>query len=207
MNLQGPQLVVYPGGMGGQKTAQAILELQKIRDGTHFGYKAFKPRASLREIDKGQAALISRAGPSLDAIIVDKASEILRSVTRQDLFVLIDEAHMLGMGLKPVIEELLDRRAIIHTAFLINDYGDRPFPISSYLLSQASRCDRFYFGMCATEGCTNDGNHSQLLIDGNIAPYTKQKLRVGDIKPNASIAYKPRCHTHYVKPEDARKKK
>ena len=202
MNLQGPQLIVYPGGMGGQKTAKAVLDLQRIRDGTHFGYKAFKPRNSIRGIDQGRPELISRAGPTLDAVIVDSAAEILDHITRQDLYILIDEAHMFGMALRPIVETLLDRRAIVHTAFLINDYGDRPFPISTYLLSQASRCDGFHFGMCSVEGCTDNGNHSQLLIDDVVAPYTGPELRVGDIKPNAKLAYKPRCHTHYTVPEN-----
>ena len=202
MDLQGPQLVIYPGGMGGQKTAKAVLELQRIRDGTHYGYKAFKPRNSIRDIDQGREELVSRAGPTLEAVIVEKASDILRHVTRQDLYILIDEAHMFGMDLRPVVEELLDRRSIVHAAFLINDYGDRPFGIATYLLSQASRCDGFHFGLCSVDGCTSNGSHSQLLIDGEVAPYTGPELRAGDIKAGAEIHYKLRCHTHYIKTED-----
>ena len=202
MNLQGPQLIVYPGGMGGQKTAKAVLDLQRIRDGTHFGYKAFQPANALRELDRGRTALVSRAGPTLDAVVVENAEDILSHITRQDLYILIDEAHMFGENLRLVVETLLDRRAIVHAAFLINDYGDRPFPISTYLLSQASRCDGFHFGMCSVDGCTDNGNHSQLLIDGVVAPYTGTELRAGDINKGAKLVYQPRCHTHYIIPED-----
>lgn len=204
--LHGPQLIIYPGGMGGQKTAKAVLDLQKVRDGTHFGYKAFKPENSVRNFDKGKNKLISRAGPTLDAVVVKGAKEIMKHVTRQDLYILIDEAHMFGMPLRSVVEELLDRRAIVHTAFLINDYGDRPFPISTYLLSQASRCDGFHFGMCSIDGCTNDGNHSQLLVKGKLAPYTKKNIIVGDVKA-ADLRYEPRCHTHYIHPDNLKEVK
>lgn len=201
---EGPKLVVYPGGMGGQKTAYAILDLQRIRDGTHYGFKAFKPKNSEREgIDFGKAQLVSRAGPTIDAITVpeDQPEKILRLVKQKDLFVLIDEAHMFSTALQEVVRELLLRRNVIHAAFLINDYGDRVFPNAAFLMSQADECKQFYHGVCKETGCTNLGTHSQLFLKGEIAPYQGAKLFTGDIK-HGEIEYKPRCHMHYEKPEN-----
>lgn len=203
--LEGPQLIIYPGGMGGQKTAYAILNIQRIRDGTHYGFKAFKPRNSIRlGIDEGDY-LRSRAGPSVDAIILDENNprDMLKKITRKDHFILIDEAHMFeSQGLKETVESLLDMRKIVHTAFLIKDYGDRMFSIAQYLLGRASQCDRFYFGVCSEEGCLSSGNHSQLFIDGKIALYRGNTPITGDLKSDANVVYRPRCLIHYEKPEN-----
>ncbi len=202
---EGPKLVIYPGGMGGQKTAYAILDLQRIRDGTHYGFKAFKPRNSERKgIDLGKAKLVSSAGPTIKAITIpeDKPEMILDQIERKDLFILIDEAHMFGSGLQKVVDTLLSRRNVVHAAFLINDYGDRVFPNASYLMSQADICTGFYHGVCKEPGCTKKGVHSQLFIQGEIALYRGSKLFTGDIKSGSKIKYRPRCHEHYEKPKN-----
>ena len=212
---EGPKLVIYPGGMGGQKTAYAILDLQRIRDGTHYGFKAFKPKNSEREgIDLGKAKLISRAGPTIEAITVpeDQPERILDLVGRKDIFVLIDEAHMFNSNLQKVVDTLLSRRNVVHAAFLINDYGDRVFPNAAYLMSQADECTGFYHGICKEPGCRNKGVHSQLLvIEGrgkkkreSLVPYHgKKNIISGDIKGGIKkVQYRPRCHDHYVRPEN-----
>lgn len=200
-------LKVYPGGMGGQKTSHAILDLQRIRDGTNYDFLAFKPHNSLRPgIDDDSSSLVSRTGIRLEAVVVDEhnPNQILDNLQRRHQFVLIDEAHMFpGFGLQPVIEKLLDRHVGIHAAFLIKDYGDRPFPISVHLLSVATHCDKFYFGVCKHPGCTNPGSCSQLLVNGDIAKYAGPDASIitGDIK-KGNIQYLPLCQVHYIRPEN-----
>jgi thymidine kinase len=203
--IEGPYLQVYPGGMGGQKTAYAVLDAQKILHGApHLGsIKAFKPIESVRAgIDDGinKEKIISRSGAYLDkAILIPRfnAKEILNHIERGDFLVVIDECHMFE-NLKPVIEQLLNQRKIVFASFLINDYGDRMFETAKYLLSKADKCNRFYFGTCSVPGCTRPASHSQIFIDGIIPDYTGPEIRTGDISTEAKTKYEPRCGLHYI---------
>ena len=203
--IEGPYLQVYPGGMGGQKTAYAVLDAQKVLHGApHLGtIKAFKPIESIRAgIDDGlnKEKIVSRSGAYLDkAILIPRHNpeEILNHVERGDCLVVIDECHMFT-DLKPVIEELLNQRKIIFASFLINDYGSRMFETAKYLLSKADECNRFYFGTCSVPGCTRPGSQSQLYINGELAPYTGPEIRVGDASAEAELSYEPRCSLHYI---------
>ncbi|MAG78369.1 hypothetical protein CL616_03325 [archaeon] len=205
--IEGPYLQVYPGGMGGQKTAYAVLDAQKILHGApHLGtIKAFKPIESIREgIDDGpnKEKIVSRSGAYLDKAILiprNNPKEILNHIERGDFLIVIDECHMFE-NLTPVIEELLNQRKIIFSSFLINDYGDRMFSTAKYLLSRADKCIRFYFGTCSVPGCTRPASHSQLFNSGEIAPYTGE-IQTGDISTESKIKYEPRCSLHYIRPK------
>lgn len=202
--MEGPELVVYAGGMAGGKTGQAILEFQRIQEGTHFQVQVFQPRNAMREDLDTETSLVSRSGSKIAATIIPETNpnRILSELKRPELFVLIDESHMFEpRGLKESIEQLLDQRRIVHAVTLTTDYGGRMFPITQYLLGRASRVS-FHYGYCSEQGCTRYGNHSQLYIDGKIAPYEGKKLFTGDIK-KGKIMYKPRCLLHYEIPSNA----
>ena len=204
--MEGPQLVVYAGGMVGGKTGQAVLEMQRIQAGTQYPVKVFQPKNAIRQgIDEGQGMLVSRSGPRINAILVaeNNPREIVQNITRPDLFVLIDEAHMFTdpKGLKGVIEDLLDQRRIVHVVTLMTDYGARMFPITKYLLGRASQI-HVHNGFCSEPGCTRPGNHSQLFRKGVIAPYEGGKLFTGDIQ-EGELQYKPRCLLHFEMPSNA----
>ena len=206
MNLEGPNLVVYAGGMAGGKTGQAILEMQRISEGTHYRVKVFQPKNAVREgIDKGKPTIVSRTQLSFAATIIPENDprEILRQISRPDLFILIDEAHMFThpQGLKEVVETLLDQRKNVHAVTLTTDYGGRMFPITSYLLGRASDA-KFYHGFCSEPGCTRPANHSQLYKKGMFAAYQGAKLFTGDIK-EGDITYKIRCLDHFEIPPNA----
>lgn len=206
MDLEGPQLLVYAGGMAGGKTGQAILEMQRIAEGTHYKVKVFQPRNAVRKaIDKGRARIVSRGGPYFLATIIpeNEPQEMLARIARSDLCVLIDEAHMFTnpRGLKEVIENLLDQRKNIHAVTLTTDYGGRMFPITKYLLGRASSAT-FHNGFCSDPGCTRPANHSQLYRKAVLAPYEGAKLFTGDIK-KGEIRYKIRCVEHFEIPPNA----
>ena len=88
--MEGPELVVYAGGMAGGKTGQAVLEFQRLEAGTHFGQRVFQPKNAVREgVDGADENLISRSGPKISANIIPENDprEILRRIQRPELFV------------------------------------------------------------------------------------------------------------------------
>lgn len=207
MDLNGPLLAAYLGGMGGGKTLRLISIAEKLSR-TRNAYKVFFPNNSRRAgLNEDKDAIVSRmGGPAVDAIVVDAAEpqELLDHVDRGTKVVLIDEAHMFS-GLEGVLEVLLDKNKVIHVTSLTSDYGGVMFPIVRYMLPKAELVELHYGACMENGGCERDGIFSQAFVGRKLLPYSAtENVKVGDVQGSeGELRYEPRCIQHFVLPPGA----
>ncbi len=187
------RIEVIVGPMYSGKTEELIRRIRRTRVA---GRKAvvFKPaidhRYSMRQIS-------SHAGVMLDAILVERASDILASSDDADV-VAIDEAQFLDDAIVAVCDALAEKGKRVLVAGLDTDFRGEPFVQVGKLMAIADLVTKLD-AVC--EVCGAPATRTQRIVNGVPASYGDPIVLVG-----AKEAYQARCRQCHVVPgkEEAR---
>lgn len=164
-----------------RRIKRAIIANQKVI--------VFKPSIDNRyEKDK----IVSHNGIKIEAVIVNKASEIYEKSKNFDV-IGIDEAQFFDNDLIEVVEKLANENKRVIIAGLDQDFRGEPFSIMPYLMAIADSVDKLH-AICVICGAV--ATKSQRLIEGKPAPYDSPTVIIGAIE-----TYQPRCRKCFQKPQ------
>jgi thymidine kinase len=154
--------------------------------------RLFKPRLDTRAADASGPKVSSRANKSSPAIEVGSAREIPALVSDQHHVVGIDEVQFFDDGIVPVVNELIDRGALVVAAGLETDFLGEPFDQVARLMALSDHLERFY-AKCVC--CGAKATRNQRLLNGAPAPRDAPRIQVG-----GDELYEARCRTCHVVP-------
>jgi thymidine kinase len=123
--------------------------------------QVFKPTIDDRYSDD---EIVSHADQRLKAETVSTPAEIMQRFDWRTQVVGVDEAHLFGEGLLPVLQQLADAGKQVIVAGLDTDYMGRPFPPMDQLLCLAESITKT-LAICVR--CGNPAKHTQRLLESN----------------------------------------
>ncbi len=148
----------------------------------------FKPKIDNRyDLNK----VVSHNGISVEAIVIDKASEIMNYAKDYEV-IGIDEAQFFDNELITIVEELADNGKRVIIAGLDQDFRGEPFGIIPNLMAIADSVDKLH-AICVICGAV--ATKSQRLINDKPASYDDPVILVG-----SKETYQPRCRKCFNKP-------
>lgn len=178
---------VVCGPMFAGKTEELLRRVRRL-DYAKKDYKVFKPAIDTRF---AEAALISHDGTDTEAIVIEKAADILQHVDQNTEAIAIDEVQFLDAQVVNVCEYLANNGVRVIVSGLDMDFKGEPFPIMAELLSISEFITKLT-AICMV--CGAPATRSQRLIDGKPAKYDDPVVLVG-----AAESYEARCrHCHKV---------
>ena len=140
----------------------------------------------------GQAKVASHSGLDLDAVPVQKATQILELFEPDTKVVAIDEAQFFEGSIADVANTLAQRGIRVLIAGLDTDFRGEPFGPMPLLMAQAETIDKLN-AICVV--CGHPASRTQRLVNGEPAAYDDPVVVVG-----ASEMYEARCRHHHVVP-------
>ena len=173
------RLEVICGSMFSGKTEELIRRLKRAEFAKQK-IKVFKPKIDIRyKPDK----VTTHYGRSIDAFLVEKASEILQHALPTQV-IGIDEAQFFDETLIEVCEELVAQKIRVILAGLDMDYLGRPFGAIPILMAKADFVTKVH-AICMH--CGDTALHSHRIRGG------KNLIEVGETKQ-----YIPLCRTCFI---------
>ncbi len=150
----------------------------------------FKPKIDDRY---SSTQIVSHAGRSIDCITIDKASEMLDYLKKEeDIDVIaIDEVQFFDEDVVAICDYLADQGKRVMVAGLDKDFRGEPFGVMPELLTRAEFVTKLT-AVCAK--CGAPATRTQRLINNEPASFHDPIVLVG-----ATEHYEPRCrHCHKV---------
>ncbi len=150
----------------------------------------FKPKIDDRY---SSTQIVSHAGRSIDCITIDKASEMLDYLKKEeDVDVIaIDEVQFFDEDVVAICDYLADQGKRVMVAGLDKDFRGEPFGVMPELLTRAEFVTKLT-AVCAK--CGAPATRTQRLINNEPASFHDPIVLVG-----ATEHYEPRCrHCHKV---------
>ncbi|WP_027334570.1 thymidine kinase [Mycoplasmopsis felifaucium] len=180
------QLEVITGPMFSGKTEE-LLKRIKILEIAGIKTLIIKPQFDSRF---SQNEIVSRTGAKINAINVNKASEILDYYDSSYKAVAIDEVNFLDESLMDVIDQLIYKGTRVICSGLDMDFLRRPFGIMPQVLAVADSVTKLK-AVCLS--CKSDAGFSYRKIQNN------DTFVLGDSE------YEARCRICHIKGEKVRK--
>ncbi|WP_331836939.1 thymidine kinase [Erysipelothrix piscisicarius] len=178
---------VITGCMFAGKTEELIRHINVLKF-AHKNIIVFKPAVDNRYSD---SKVVSHAGTSVQSVVVDNATDILKYVTKETDVVAIDEVQFFDEEIVKVCDHLALEGKRVMVAGLDMDFRGEPFGVIPKLMTTAE------FVTKLTAVCTECGapaTRTQRLVNGKPASYHDPVVMIG-----ASEAYEARCrHDHIV---------
>lgn len=174
------------GSMFSGKTEELIRRLRRAQIARQK-VMVFKPAIDKRYHD---TKLASHSGAGLEAIPVEKSSDIPALLNGDTNVVGIDEVQFFDAGIVDLVKELAGRGVRVILAGLDLDFRGEPFGPMPQLLCEAEYVDKLH-AICMK--CGEEACRTQRLVNGQPAYYDDPIIMVG-----ASEAYEPRCRQHHV---------
>ncbi|WP_164503768.1 MULTISPECIES: thymidine kinase [Erysipelothrix] len=178
---------VITGCMFAGKTEELIRRINVLKF-AHKNIIVFKPAVDNRYSD---SKVVSHAGTSVQSVVVDNATDILKYVTKETDVVAIDEVQFFDEEIVKVCDHLALEGKRVMVAGLDMDFRGEPFGVIPKLMTTAE------FVTKLTAVCTECGapaTRTQRLVNGKPASYHDPVVMIG-----ASEAYEARCrHDHIV---------
>lgn len=178
---------VITGCMFAGKTEELIRRINVLKF-AHKNIIVFKPAVDNRYSD---SKVVSHAGTSVQSVVVDKATDILKYVTKEADVVAIDEVQFFDEEIVKVCDHLALEGKRVMVAGLDMDFRGEPFGVIPKLMTTAE------FVTKLTAVCTECGapaTRTQRLVNGKPASYHDPVVMIG-----ASESYEARCrHDHIV---------
>ncbi|PAB58315.1 thymidine kinase [Anaeromicrobium sediminis] len=166
-----------------RRTKRAKIAKQKVL--------VFKPAIDNRySVDE----VVSHSGQKNDAILIEKACEILGHVDMDTEVVAIDEVQFLDKEVVNVARQLANKGLRVIAAGLDMDFRGEPFGPTPELLAIAEFVDKIT-AVCMI--CGDPAHRTQRLINGKPAGYDEPTILVG-----ATESYEARCRLHHEVPRD-----
>ena len=174
-------LEVISGCMFAGKSEEIIRRV-KVLQFAKKNIKVFKPVIDNRY---SSSQVVSHDGSKVEAIIVEKASEILELIDEKTDVVIIDEAQFFDDNLVEVCQILTSSKIIVIAVGLDLDFRGEPFGPMPKLLALAEFVTKLT-AICSK--CGGTATRTQRIIDGVPASYDDPIVLVG-----ASEKYEARC--------------
>ncbi|MDE8072121.1 thymidine kinase [Erysipelothrix rhusiopathiae] len=178
---------VITGCMFAGKTEELIRRINVLKF-AHKNIIVFKPAVDNRYSD---SKVVSHAGTSVQSVVVDKATDILKYVTKETDVVAIDEVQFFDEEIVKVCDHLALEGKRVMVAGLDMDFRGEPFGVIPKLMTTAE------FVTKLTAVCTECGapaTRTQRLVNGKPVSYHDPVVMIG-----ASESYEARCrHDHIV---------
>ncbi|CAM2821524.1 thymidine kinase [Erysipelothrix tonsillarum] len=178
---------VITGCMFAGKTEELIRRINVLKF-AHKNIIVFKPAVDNRYSD---SKVVSHAGTSVQSVVIDKATDILKYVTNETDVVAIDEVQFFDDEIVKVCDHLALKGKRVMVAGLDMDFRGEPFGVIPKLMTTAE------FVTKLTAVCTECGapaTRTQRLVNGKPASYNDPVVMIG-----ASESYEARCrHDHIV---------
>lgn len=181
---------VIAGCMFSGKTEELIRRIRRAQIGRQ-GVLVFKPAVDIRY---AVGEIVAHCGPSMPAIVVQKAEEIYPLALREGPDVVaIDEAQFFDAGIVDICRRLASSGARVIVAGLNMDFRGEPFGFVPQLMAIADGGVTMLTAVCTI--CGGEATRTQRLIDGKPALYHAPVILVG-----GSEAYQARCILHHEVP-------
>ncbi|HEX7973025.1 MAG TPA: thymidine kinase [Anaerolineales bacterium] len=181
---------VITGSMFSGKTDELIRRLRRATIARQK-VQVFKPAIDNRYSEE---KVTSHAGSDFDAIPVQYAADILKSLDGDTTVVAIDEAQFFDPYVIPLSQILADRGLRVIVAGLDTDFRGEPFGPMPVLMSEAEIVDKLH-AICMV--CGEPASRTQRLVNGQPARYDDPVVIVG-----ASEMYEARCRQHHQVPRE-----
>ena len=164
-----------------RRVRRALIAKQQVQ--------VFKPqidnRYSLEEV-------ASHNGQRIEAIPLDKSSEILDKLCEDTTVVAVDEVQFFDEGIVEVVDKLANKGIRVIIGGLDQDFRGEPFGCMGELMCRAEEVLKLH-AIC-TE-CGNPASRTQRLVNGQPAFYDDPIIMVG-----AQESYEARCREHHLVP-------
>lgn len=175
------------GCMFAGKTEELIRRI-KVLEFAKKEIMVFKPVIDNRY---SQTKVVSHAGSSTEAFVVNDAIEILEMVKPTTQVVAIDEVQFFDDDICPVCNELADRGIRVMVAGLDTDFRGEPFGPMPQLITEAEFVTKL---AAVCNKCGAPATRTQRIVNGKPASYNDPIIMVG-----AAESYEARCrHCHEV---------
>jgi thymidine kinase len=149
-------------------------------------------KSHLDERYAGIYAISSHDGRTVQAVPVDTADQIARSIAPDTQVVAIDEAQFLDSGVVELATSLANRGMRVIIAGTDSDFRGEPFGAMPQLLAVAEVVDKLH-AICVI--CGNPASRNQRLIGGKPARYDSPTIMVGSAE-----SYEARCRACHSVP-------
>lgn len=181
---------VITGSMFCGKTDELIRRLRRATIARQK-VQVFKPAIDNRYAER---RVTSHAGSDYEALPIQQAADILRSMEEDTTVVAIDEAQFFNMDIIPIVQKLADKGLRVIVAGLDTDFRAEPFGPIPVLMAIADRVDKLH-AICMI--CGEAASRTQRLVDGKPARYHDPVVIVG-----AAEMYEARCREHHKVPKE-----
>ena len=183
------RMEVVCGPMFSGKTGELLRRTKRARIAGKE-VLVFKPAMDDRY---DQDCVVSHDRVKTGAVNIQHSSEILMEDLADIHVVAVDEVQFLDEEIAEVCAFLADQGLRVICAGLDLNYRAEPFGPMPQLLAVADRVDKLA-AVCMV--CGHDASRSQLLVNGEPAPYDLPEVRLGGTE-----AYEARCRACFVAPE------
>jgi len=189
-NLKYGSIEVVCGPMFAGKTEELIRRAKRLKYAKKK-YQVFKPSIDDRYHKKN--AIVSHSLLSEDAILIEKASDILTHLDNNTEVVIIDEAQFLDQEIIIIADTLADNGIRVIIGGLDLNFRGEPFGPMPQLLALAESVTKLT-AICLKTG--EPATRTQRLIDGKPANYHDKLILV-----SASESYEPRTRKSHEVPD------
>lgn len=176
------------GSMFSGKTEELIRRLVRA-DIARQKIQVFKPSLDNRY---HASKVSSHRGSFHEAVVVQKAAEILDLIHENTNVVGIDEVQFFDWQIAEICDKLADKGLRVILAGLDLDFKGEPFGPMPLLMAQAEMVEKLQ-AICMV--CGGPATRTQRLIDGRPAHYDDPIIMVG-----ANEVYEARCRQHHEVP-------
>lgn len=182
------RIEVICGSMFCGKTEELIRRLRRAIIARNK-VQVFKPVIDNRYVVE---KVHSHAGIEIDAIPLEKISDIYDYLEDDTSVVGIDEVQFFDENTVKIVNDLLNKGIRVILAGLDTDFRGEPFGVMPTLMSLAEQVDKLH-AICMV--CGEEACRTQRLIDGKPADYSDPLVVVG-----TSEMYEARCRQHHEVP-------
>lgn len=179
---------VISGCMFAGKTEELIRRI-KVLEFAKKNIKVFKPAIDNRY---SNTKVVSHAGSSVEAIVIEKAEDIFDYIDGNTDVVAIDEVQFFDEAVTEVCDVLAKQGKRVMVAGLDTDFRGEPFGVMPVLITEAEFVTKLT-AVCNI--CGSPATRTQRLVNNEPASYDDETILVG-----ASESYEARCrHCHTIK--------
>lgn len=177
---------VVVGPMYSGKSEELIRRLKRAKIAKQK-IIVFKPHIDDRY---SKEKVVSHSGDSVEAIPINKSSEIYDLIDEDIQVVGIDEVQFFDEEIIDIAVDLANKGVRVIAAGLDMDFKGEPFGVTPKLLAVAEFVDKIQ-AICSV--CGQPATRSQRLIDGKPAKYDDPIIKVGAVE-----SYEARCRRCHV---------
>lgn len=177
---------VVVGPMYSGKSEELIRRLKRAKIARQ-NIIVFKPHIDDRY---SKNDVVSHSGDSINAIAIEKASDIYDLIDDSIQVVGIDEVQFFDNDIIDIAVDLANKGIRVIAAGLDMDFKGEPFGPTPELLAVAEFVDKIQ-AICSV--CGQPATRSQRLIDGQPAKYDDPIIQVGAVE-----SYEARCRKCHV---------